>query len=197
MAVACANVGLLCPDVIDNECVAVSKQFPWFAIQVRTRHEAGVASHLRGKGYSPFLPVYKCRKRWSDRIKVADAPLFPGYLFCRFNVEKRLPILTVPGVIKIVGTSFPTPVDEHEIRAIETSLHSGLPSRSWPFMQAGERVRIGFGPLRGLEGILLEARGAHRLVVSVTLLQRSVAVEIDSALVRPLYTAFIRASSTP
>jgi transcription antitermination factor NusG len=161
--------------------------FPWFALQVRARHEMGVADHLRGKGYEWFLPLYKCRKRWSDRMKIVDAPLFPGYLFCRFNPQERLPILKTPGVTQIVGfNGHPAPVDETEISAVQTLLESGLSSQPWPFLAAGDRVRIESGPLRDLEGILVKFKGDHRLVLSVTLLQRSVAVEIDSAFVTSL-----------
>ncbi len=162
-------------------------QFPWYALQVRTKHELNVANFLRGRGYDPFLPLYESRKRWSDRVKVVQSALFPGYLFCRLNVENRLPVLTTPGVGQIVGYSkTPVPVDEAEINAIQILIASGLPNQPWPFLRAGDRVHIERGPLRGLEGILLEVRGAHRLVLSVTLLQRSVAVEIEPAFVRSI-----------
>ena len=160
--------------------------FPWFALQVRTRHESFVAEHLDGKGYEYFLPLYKSRRRWSDRIKEIDAPLFPGYLFCRFNPQDRLPILKTPGVTQIVGYSHvPTAVEEEEIEAIRTLVVSGLPNYPHPFLTVGNRVRIEAGALRGLEGILLEVKGKRKLVVSITLLQRSVAVEIDSEAVTP------------
>lgn len=160
---------------------------PWFALQVRTRHEIGVAKFLSGRGYNPFLPLYQNRRRWSDRVKVVEEPLFPGYLFCRFDLNNRLPILTTPGVIQVVGFNrIPFPVDEAEIGAIRNLVASGFPSKPWPYLQVGNRVQIDSGPLGGLEGLLVELRGSHRLVVSVTLLQRSVAVEIDSALVSAL-----------
>src|SRR5271168_2837855 len=158
--------------------------FPWFALQVRTRNEAGVAEQLGGQGYERFLPLCKVRKRWSDRIKEVDAPLFPGYLFCRFDPQDRLPILKTPGVMQIVGfKNGPVAVDESEIQALQTIVAAGAPHQPWPFLTAGDRVRIESGPLLGLEGILTEVRRSHRLVLSVTLLQRSLAVEIDSALV--------------
>ena len=158
--------------------------FPWFALQVRTRNEVGVAEQLNGQGYERFLPLYKVRKRWSDRIKEVATPLFPGYLFCRFNPQDRLPILKTPGVMQIVGfKNGPVAVDESEIHALQTIAVAGTPHQPWPFLTAGDRVRIESGPLLGLEGILTEVRRSHRLVLSVTLLQRSVAVEIDSALV--------------
>ena len=158
--------------------------FPWFALQVRTRQEMGVAQQLGGQGYERFLPLYKLRKRWSDRIKEVDAPLFPGYLFCRFNPQDRLPILKTPGVIQIVGfNNGPTAVDESEIQSIQRLVTAGVPNQPWPYLAAGDRVRIDSGPLLGLQGILIDVKRSHRLVLSVTLLQRSVAVEIDSALI--------------
>ena len=154
---------------------------PWFALQVRTRHETGVADYLHGKGYEYFLPMYKGRRRWSDRIKEVNSPLFPGYLFCRFDPQNRLPILKTPGVTQIVGYNHvPIAVDEEEINAIRTLVASGLPNHPCPFLELGNRVRIEAGALRGLEGILLEVKGKRKLVLSITLLQRSVAVEIDS-----------------
>jgi len=158
--------------------------FPWFALQVRTRQEASVAQQLNGQGYERFLPLYKLRKRWSDRIKEVNSPLFPGYLFCRFNPQDRLPILKTPGVIQIVGfNNGPAAVAESEIRSIQRLVTTGAPHQPWPFLATGDRVRIESGPLLGLEGILIDVKRSHRLILSVTLLQRSVAVEIDSALV--------------
>lgn len=200
VAVACTNgeklitalqtdLKLSVPEGIEEDSI----QWPWFALQVRARYEHGVADHLDGKGYELFLPLYKCRKRWSDRVKEVEAPLFPGYLFCRLNPQDRLPILKTPGVIQIVGCNrTPTAVDEQEIQAIQRMLVSGIPNQPWPFLATGDRVRIESGPLSGLEGILVEFKGNHRLVLSVTLLQRSVAVEIDSAFVTSL-----RSSSVP
>ena len=158
------------------------RRYPWFGLQVRARYEKNAAALLRGKGYDPFLPVYRCRRRWSDRIKEVELPLFPGYLFCQFDVHNRLPVLKTPGVIRVVGVAgTPVPVDDTEIAAIQTIIRSGLSSQPWPFLQVGAKVRVEYGALCGLEGILLDFKGGHRLVVSVTLFQRSVAVEIDSA----------------
>lgn len=173
-----------------NEPSTSKAQFPWFALQVQAKHEFGVANSLRSRGYDPFLPLCRCRKIWSDRIKMVEAPLFPGYMFCRLDLHDRLPVLTAPGVIRIVGhTRLPAPVDESEINAIQTIVASGLPHEPWPYLRAGDRVRIERGPLRGLEGLLVETRGAHRLILSVTLVQRSVSVDIDSAFVKLLRPA--------
>jgi len=175
---------------VGEKLVVGSASHSWFALQVRTRHEQGVAAHLEGVGYELFLPKYKCRKKWSDRIKEAEIPLFPGYLFCRFDPQDRLPILKAPGVIKIVGYDHqPVPVDEVEISSLQRLVTSGLPNRPWPFLQVGDPVKIELGPLRGLEGIIVDFKGSHRLVLSVSLLQRSVAVEIDSAFVESLKSA--------
>ncbi len=172
---------------LENGVESEAVRHPWFALQVRARHEVAVADHLRGKGYEWFLPQYKCRKRWSDRVKIADAPLFPGYLFCRFNPLNRLPILKTPGVVQVVGCNgLPIPVDENEIKAIQILVASGVSNQPWPFLALGDRIRIESGPLRELEGILVKFKGDNRLVLSVTLLQRSVAVEIDSAFVTSL-----------
>ncbi|MBZ5526377.1 MAG: UpxY family transcription antiterminator [Acidobacteriia bacterium] len=159
----------------------------WFALHVRTRFESAVAVHLQGKGYEFFLPMYVEKRRWSDRMQEIEQPLFPGYVFCRFDPQARLPILVTPGVIGVVGVGkTPIAIADEEIAGIQTVVNSGLPSQPWPFLQIGERVQIGSGPLHGLTGILEEIKGRHRLILAVTLLQRSVAVEIDVACVRPV-----------
>jgi transcription antitermination factor NusG len=191
MAVACPkskdDLANTMTDSNTSKLGVAQAQFPWFALQVRTKHELGVSEFLRGRGYQPFLPLCRHRKVWSDRIKVVDAPLFPGYLFCRVNIQDRLPVLTAPGVIRIVGYNrVPIAVDEAEINAIQTIVGSGLPLQPWPFLHIGDQVQIESGTLRGLRGILVKMRGTDRLVLSVTLLQRSVAVEIDSAFVKSL-----------
>jgi len=177
----------------------VAESYPWFAVQVRTQREEGVAEYLTGKAYEWFLPTYKRRKLWSDRVREIHVPLFPGYLFCRFDPKDRLPILKTPGVIQIVGYNrVPVPVDEQEIAALQRLVASGLPNQPWPFLAVGDKVKIESGPLRGLEGILASVKGNHRLVLSVTLLQRSVAVEIDSAFVGSLRSARVpRAALRP
>ena len=114
-------------------------------------------------------------------------PLFPGYVFCRFNVQERLPILVTSGVLFIVGVGkVPCPIDNSEIVALQSIVRSGLPAQPWPFLKAGQRVRIEQGSLEGIEGILLSAKSPYRLVVSVSLLQRSVAVEVDRDWVTPI-----------
>ena len=112
---------------------------------------------------------------------------FPGYVFCRFNPEKRLPVLTTPGVVSVVGIGkIPAPVEDHEISALQSVVTSGCRTQAWPFLRVGQTVRIEAGPLAGLEGLLVAVKNCTRLVVSVTLLQRAVAVEIDHLWAYPI-----------
>ena len=164
----------------------------WFALRVKPRHERLVATALHGKGYEEFLPLYRCRRKWSDRVKVLDLPLFPGYVFCRFDPNDRLPILTTPGVLLIVSSGkTPLPVDENEISAVRTIVESQLQVEPWPYLAAGHLVCVISGPLRGIEGFFLNCKRPGRLVVSVTILQRSVAVEMDSECVVPLGAGYL------
>jgi transcription antitermination factor NusG len=110
-------------------------RLPWYALQVRTRYERVVAEHLGAQGFEWFLPLSKERRRWSDRIKEVESPLFPGYLFCRFDAQNRLPILKTPGLVQIVGYNRqPISVDEAEITAIQTLVASGVPNQACSFV---------------------------------------------------------------
>jgi transcription antitermination factor NusG len=159
----------------------------WFALRVRSNCEKIVASSLRGKGYAEFLPLYRKLSRRGGPAKQVELPLFPGYVFSAFDVNRRLPILTIPGVVHVVGIGrAPESVDRDELLAVERFVASGLAVEPWPFLKTGESVLVERGPLAGLEGTLVQIKASHRLVVSLTLLQRSVAVEIDRDSVRPL-----------
>jgi len=159
----------------------------WFAVRVKPQAEQIVAKIARHKGFEEFLPLYKTRRRWSDRFKWVDLPLFPGYVFCRLKEESRLPILTIPGVLHFVGIGkIPVPIEDAEVAAIQTAIQSGLCAEPWPFMDIGQRVVIEEGPLTGVEGLLIEVRNKQRIVVSVSLLKRSLAVEIERHWARPL-----------
>ena len=159
----------------------------WYALRIQSKLSGLASDTLRGKGYEEFLPLYRARRRWSDRVKQVELPLFPGYLFCQFDVNDRLPILTTPGVIGIVGAGkLPIPVDLEEIEAIRAILRSGLAAQPWPLLCVGSKVYIERGPLAGVEGIITNTDKVYRLVVSVSLLQRSVAVEIDREWARPI-----------
>jgi transcription antitermination factor NusG len=126
-------------------------------------------------------------KRWRGKSTGVSAPLFPGYVFCQFDAVKRLPILVTPGVLAVVGRGrIPVPVEDSEIDAIQRVVSSGLRAEPWPYLEVGQQVRIQDGALRGLEGILTNFKGSRRIVVSVSLLCRSVSLEIERSAVYPI-----------
>jgi transcription antitermination factor NusG len=145
-----------------------------------------VAAALARKGLAGFLPLYRSRRRWSDRIKELELPLFPGYVFCWFAYGERLKVLKTPGVTSLVRFGKTViPVPDQEIQNLKILVSSGLPVSPWPVLQVGQRIHIVHGPLSGVDGILLRIKDSWRVVVSVSLLSRSVAVEIDRAIVAP------------
>jgi transcription antitermination factor NusG len=159
----------------------------WYAVQVNCRKEATIAGQIEGRGVECFLPQYKSLRKWSDRTKEIRQALFPGYLFCRFDFENRQHVVTAAGVIQVVGngrTSVAVP--DSEIQALQMAVASGIPSQPWPYLRKGERVRINYGHLNGLQGILVNFKGNHRVVLSVTLLQRSLALEVDLSWLTPV-----------
>jgi transcription antitermination factor NusG len=161
--------------------------FPWYALRVRSNYENVAAVHLRDRGFEEFYPTYRTERQWSDRKKQIDLPLFPGYVFCRLNPDDRLPVLTVPGTVGLVGFGKgPTAIPEDEIDSVRRMIGSGLLVAPWPFLSVGQSVLIERGPLAGVEGILQEIKKTFRLVVSIGLLQRSVSAEIDRTWIRPL-----------
>src|ERR1043166_3509825 len=137
---------------------------PWYALHIKSNFEKVTGTILKAKGLETYFPSFRSRRRWSDRVKEIDLPLFPGYLFCRFNPNDRLPILTTPGVLSVVGVArTPAPISEDEIRSVQRIVDSGLAAQPWPFLHAGERVRIERGCLAGTEGILLECKNRYRI----------------------------------
>jgi len=159
----------------------------WYALHVKPRFEKLVTTQLEQKGYETLLPTYVSKRQWSDRVKTLSLPLFPGYLFCRFDINSRYPIVVTPGVMTILGIGrTPAPVHEPEIAAIRSVMDSGAYAEPCPYLAVGEMVRVESGPLEGLTGLVLRIKGTERLVVSVSLLMRSVAVEIDRNSVTPL-----------
>jgi transcription antitermination factor NusG len=152
----------------------------WYALRTKPRHEKMAAMMLSHKGYESLLPLYKCKRPRPGRFRDVELPLFPGYLFCQFDATGRLPILTTPGVLQVVGLGrTPMPVAESEIQAIQRLVSSPLQAEPWPYVEVGQTVYVQEGPLQGVEGILLAIKNSHRLVISVTLLKRAVAVEIE------------------
>jgi transcription antitermination factor NusG len=173
-----------------NDGSRFQSEHPWFAVRVKSNFERTTATLFRQKGYQEFLPTYQVESRWSDRIKRMEKSLFPGYVFCSFNPNQRVPILATPGVVQIVGIGKePRAVDEQELESVWYTLSSGLPTQPHPYLQKGERVVVERGPLTGVEGIVSEFKGACRLVVAITLLQRAVSAEIERDWVRPIRRA--------
>ncbi len=163
--------------------------YQWFALRVRSNFEKTAELHLRDRGFEQFTPCYKSERQWSDRKKEVDQLLFPGYVFCRLNPNDRLPVLSVPGVVGLVGFGkIPAPIPDQEVERIRRMVQSGLLVGPWPFLEIGQTVLIERGPLAGMEGMLVEERGKWRLVVSINLLKRSVFAQVDRNWVRPVKT---------
>ena len=151
---------------------------PWYALKVRARSEPLALAALRNRGYNPFAPTIPERRRYCDRMTVVQRPVFPGYVFCRLDAHKKVPVLTAPSVEYIVSfAGAPAIVPDDEIEAVRRTVEAGGRPRS--YLSAGQRIRIEYGALAGVEGILERTGKEHRLVVSIHLLQRSVSVEID------------------
>lgn len=157
-----------------------SDQRPWFALRVKPNHERRVSELFNYQDIEEFVPLYRKRRQWGSRVQNVDLPLFPGYVFSRFDRQSWSKIVNTPGVIDAVrfGAGL-APVDDDEIRALQLVQHSKLATEPSPYLRAGQRMRVTAGPLSGVSGTLIEVKGVARLLLSVTLLQRSVLVEID------------------
>ena len=147
----------------ETAATPTSGNVSWFAVRVRSNFERVAVTHLRERGYEEFAPSHKVERRWSDRKKEIDQFLFPGYVFCRFNPQNRLPVLTAPGVVDLVGWGkIPAPIPDEEIERVRRMVQSGLLVTPWPYLELGQAVLIEHGPLAGMEGILAEEIGrAH------------------------------------
>jgi transcription antitermination factor NusG len=152
----------------------------WFAVQVWAGREHKSALQLQSRGYEIFLPCATESRRWSDRIKRVERPLFAGYLFARVSQNVLGKIVTAPGVIRIVGSGDrPEPVPTEEVETLRHVVRSGVRVEPWPHLEAGERVRVEIGPLKGAEGVVVMVKNERRLIASISLLRRSVGVELD------------------
>jgi transcription antitermination factor NusG len=144
------------------------------------RHEKVVAELLTGKGYEQMLPLYKTRRQWADRIKDLELPLFPGYVFCRFDARRRVPILNTAGVIDVVHTGRDlAPIDDDEILSLTIAMKSGFTCLPFPYVTLGELVTVAFGALAGATGTIVAIKQGRRLVLAVSMLNRSVLVDVD------------------
>jgi transcription termination/antitermination protein NusG len=159
----------------------------WFALTVKTQHERAVAEQLTAHSLEAYLPLYRSRRRWSDRVKTIELPLFPRYVFSRFTFEDRRKVIGLPSVLSIVGFGgTPSPISQEEIDLVKLLTSQDVPIRPWPFLRVGERVRVREGAMAGVEGILVREKAAYRVVVNIEMLQRAVAVELDRDLLEPI-----------
>lgn len=159
----------------------------WYAAYTKANHEKCVAEQLEARQIEHFLPSYASVRRWKDRRVTLQLPLFPGYVFVRMALRNRLPVLQIPGVAKLIGFgTLPAPLPNDEIEALRTGLAKGLHAEPHPYLAVGQRVRVKGGSLAGLEGVLLRWKGNWRVVLSLELIQRSVAVDVDVAALEPV-----------
>jgi transcription elongation factor/antiterminator RfaH len=161
---------------------------PWYALYTRPRHEKRVFQELANKGIDAFLPTYKVRRRWSDRYKIVEEPLFKNYLFVNADINTSYYDTLRPygAVGFITFDNKPAQIPQNEIDAIRRLVESELPYDPHPYLKVGRKVRVRTGPLQGCEGILTRKKGLARLVISVHLLQQSVSAEVDADTIEPL-----------
>lgn len=158
----------------------------WYALYTCPRHEKLVHRQLIAKTVESYLPLYKSVRRWNDRTALIELPLFPGYLFVRIHVSGRLRVLTVPGVVRLVGFNGQlASLSEEEIQAIKTSIALQM-AEPCPYIVEGRRIRLTAGPLKGLEGIVVRRKGKLRAVISIRSIMQSFAVEVDAADAQPI-----------
>lgn len=159
----------------------------WFATYVCSRHEKRVSVHLQRLGIEYFLPLYTSVRRWKDRRRVLELPLFPGYLFVRIALRDRLKVLEIPSVVRFVEFhGRPALLAENDVEALRAALSNQLKMEPHPYLKVGRRARVIAGPLVGSEGILVRRKDKYRVVLSIDLIMRSVAVEVDLMDVEPM-----------
>jgi transcription antitermination factor NusG len=159
----------------------------WYAAYTCANHEKRVAQQLERRCVDYFLPLYEAVRRWKDRRVRLQLPLFPSYVFVRITQRDRLRVLEIPSMVRLVGfNGLPTALPDDQIEAMRDVLARKLRAEPHPYLKAGSRVRITSGPFTGLEGILLRRNGTFRVVLSIELIKRSIAVDLDSADIAPL-----------
>lgn len=164
----------------------IEKEAAWWAIYTRHQHEKAVEEILRAKGFEVFLPLYESVRKWKDRRKLLSLPLFPCYVFVRGGLDRRLQVVTTPGVHMVLTRGERVAmIPGSEIEAIRRAVEGPFRVEPHPFLRCGERVRVVRGPLDGVEGVLMRKKNMSRLVLSVEMLAQSVAVEIDALDVVP------------
>jgi transcription antitermination factor NusG len=153
----------------------------WYAAYTSANHEKRVAEQLGVRSVEHFVPLYESVRRWKDRKVRLQLPLFPGYVFVRLALRDRMQVLQVPGVARLVGfNGLPCALPDSEIEALKAGLASGVRAEPHPFLTVGRRVRVKAGPLEGLEGIVIRRKNRLRLVISLDLIHRAAAVEVEA-----------------
>lgn len=178
---------LSCQNLLPSD-LSGPKDSSWFAVQTRPRHEKKVTVALCERGVNNFLPIHRERRRWSDRQQWVDLPMFSQYLFVHVaeSSESKVRVLQIPGVVQFVGaTGRGTPIPDEQIENLRAIIANGIPLTPHDFLRVGERVRIRGGALEGIEGILSAIKNDKSLVVSVNLIQKSVAIRLDGFEVEP------------
>lgn len=152
----------------------------WLALQVRSKWETRAAFGLQSRGYEYFVPLYQQKRLWSDRSKIVEVPLFPGYVFFRFNAQNEQPVISIPGVLRFVGTgNSPVPIADHEIEALQITTKSAVTYGPCKYLEQGQQVQIRNGSLAGMRGSIERIKNKQRLILNVSLLRKSMFVEVD------------------
>lgn len=159
-----------------------SAEANWYALYTAPRHEKAVAHEIEQRGVPCFLPLYRSMRRWKDRRKELDLVLFPGYVFVQIAMQNRLRVLQLPGAVRFVSfNGQPAPLPEIEIESLRHRLCGSRRIEPHPYLRVGRRVRVRSGPLQGLEGIIERTKERCRVIFSIDLIMRSIAVEVDEA----------------
>jgi transcription antitermination factor NusG len=160
----------------------------WYAAYTAPRHEKRVTEQMQEREIESFLPLYKSTRRWKDRRKILDLPLFPGYVFVRMALRDRMQVLQLPAVVHLVSFGGkPAALPDAEMEALRRGLAGDLPLAPHPYLAVGRRVRVRSGAVAGLEGILVRRKQSFRVVLSIELIQRAVAIEVDEADIEPVH----------
>jgi transcription antitermination factor NusG len=161
-------------------------QTPWYALQTRANHERKVAERLNSQDITSIVPIFSEVHRWKDRNKKVELPVFPGYVFVQMDLAERMRAIVISGVVRFVGMgTMPTPIPDAEMEVVNACLRHGGLVRPHAYVMVGSPVNVVSGPLQGMRGILLRRKGVSRLVLSVSLIQSSVAIEVDDTDVVP------------
>ena len=168
-------------------CDDMDPQGSWYALYTKHQHEKVVARNLTCKGFETFVPLYEAARSWKDRVQRIDVPLFPCYVFFKGDLQRRLDIVKTPGIYSLVSCAGePAAIPASEIESIRHAVRSGASLEPYPFLQSGDWVRVKCGPLAGIQGILVRKKNVYRLVLSVEMLGKAAAVEVDAVLIERL-----------